>query len=147
MTSRNKSPAPLFVAIEPGGGDANQPIARISWAGETSDGAAVAGVAEHGDVNAVAIDDAVRDVVAMVPGGVIFVGDALFDAPRLADRAGAETPIWRDWLLALAPFGQARNLAAILEVAEARADPMNPASRLCEAWREARRRAQVTRRS
>jgi len=122
---------PLFVVLEPGGADALMPIARISWAGETA-----AGVAEGA-----AVDDAVRDLAAMAPGDVIYLGDALFDAPRLDDRLAAGAHIWRDWLLALAPFGQARNLAAILAVAETRADPMNPASRLLEAWREAGRRA------
>ncbi len=48
----------------------------------------------------------------------------------------------RDWLMALAPFRQARHLAAMLEAADARADPDNPASRLYETWREAQARAE-----
>ena len=56
---------------------------------------------------------------------------------RAPSRPGTgEPPEGRDWLMAIAPFGQARHLAAMLEAGGARADPRNPASRLLETWRD-----------
>ncbi|MCG8441658.1 MAG: hypothetical protein MI723_07615, partial [Caulobacterales bacterium] len=59
--------------------------------------------------------------------------------------AMSPAPDVRDWMLALAPFGQARNLAAITMAAAARAprytEPEAAARHMLEVWRETRRRA------
>lgn len=121
---------PLFIVVEPSEAGADQPARRVSWAGPGTAGA----------VDAAEARVALEDPIARASGAV-FVGDHLFDPPRLAALGVPQTDGLRDWLLALAPFGQARNLAAILDAAEARADPLIPATRLLEAWREAKRRA------
>jgi hypothetical protein len=129
--------SPLFVAIEPSGAAAREPARRIAWACEG--GAGVASARE--------LKWAATEIVALARAHPLHLADPLFDAPRLSAvfaAAGLAAPQdGRDWLLALAPHGQARNLAAILEAADARADPGNPAARLFEAWREAADRAQA----
>jgi hypothetical protein len=129
------SPSPLFVVIEPAGAEAQSPARRIGWACEGD-----AGVADKDD-----FAGAARAIASLAEAHPLHLADPLFDASRLAAafaEAGlAAPPEGRDWLLALAPFGQARNLAAILEAAGSRADAGNPASRLLEAWREVRNRA------
>jgi hypothetical protein len=132
-------PSPLFVVIEPGGAHARGRPTLVAWASETD-----AGVARgRGLAKAAA---RIAEAAAAHP---LFLADPLFDEPRLeslfADAGLGGPPPGRDWLLALAPFGQARNWAAILEAAEARSDPQNPAERLLEAWREAKARCGKTR--
>lgn len=128
--------SPLFVVIEPTGAHAREPTLRVSWACEAEIGSA------HGDD----LQNAGQRIAALSKTHALHLADPLFDEPRLAaifaDAGLAPPPEARDWLLALAPFRQARNLAAIMEVAAERAPPDNPAAQLFEAWREARVRAQ-----
>lgn len=124
--------SPLFVAVEPTGAAARSPATRIVWACDADAG--TAGPAE-----------AARRIAALTERHPLHLADPLFDAPRLAaayaDAKLGSPPKGADWLLALAPFGQARNLAALLEAAAERAAPDNPAERLLEAWRGAREHA------
>jgi hypothetical protein len=128
-------PSPLFVVIEPSGAAAREPARRVAWA--CAGGAGVA--------DAQGFAEAARAIAELARTHPLHLADPLFDAPRLAalfaDAGLAPSPEGKDWLLALAPFGQARNLAGILDAAGERADPGNPAARLFEAWREAEARA------
>jgi hypothetical protein len=146
------TPSPLFIVIEPTGAQAREPAARVAWACEREAGVAEAGVAEAGvaETGVAETGDlarAARRIAALADEHPPFLADPLFDAPRLAalfaDAGLGAPPEARDWLLALAPFGQAKSFAAILEAATTRADPDNPATRLLEAWREAAVRAQT----
>jgi hypothetical protein len=132
-------PSPLFVVIEPSGAAALERVRKISWACGSDSGAA-----EGQGLKAAAAR--IAEAAASHP---LHLADPLFDAPRLEAlfaEAGLDAPpAGRDWLLAIAPFGQAKNLAAILETAGARADPGNPAKRLLEAWREAKARSEKRR--
>jgi hypothetical protein len=127
--------SPLFVVIEPTGADAQQPARRIAWACDSGAGTAAR--------PPFAI--AVARIAALAERHPLHLADPLFDAPRLeaafAAAGDSDVPEAQDWLNALASFGQARKLAAILEAAEARAGAANPAARLLEAWREAAARA------
>jgi hypothetical protein len=128
------APRPLFVVVEPSGAAALEPAARVCWACDRD-----AGVAAGSEIAA-----ALERIMALAETHALHLADPLFDAPRLGRllaAAGVQGPSeWRDWLVALAPLGQARRLAAMLEAAEARSDPENPASRLLETWRAARAR-------
>ncbi|MGD2134259.1 MAG: hypothetical protein PVI23_15830 [Maricaulaceae bacterium] len=126
---------PLFIVLEPPANDAGAAVSGLCWACETEAGAA----------RGRSSGEAAETIAALSKTHPPFSLDPLFDAPRLAAFMAAHGQTLgqqpRDWMLALAPFGQARNLAAILEAAEARADG-DPARRLLEAWREAKARAE-----
>ena len=135
MSSPTARP-PLFIALEPSGADALGAPTCVAWAC----------AADAGVVTAAGFAAACRTIAALEETRAVYLRDPLFDAPRL-DRLFAENGLrapsaGRDWLLALAPFGQARNFAAILEAAtESAADPTNPALVLLEAYDEAAARA------
>lgn len=131
--------SPLFVVIEPSGAEALGRARRIAWACE----------GDCGVETGAGLKRAAARIAAAAATRPLFLADPLFDEPRLADLFAAAglgaPPEGRDWLLALAPFGQAKSWAAILDAAGARADPANPAERLLEAWREARARSKKKR--
>jgi hypothetical protein len=126
--------SPLFVVVEPAGAAALEPPTRVAWACERE-----AGVAAAPDLSR-----AVERIAALAGSHGVYLADPLFDEPRLAavfTAAGAEPPEeMQDWLMALAPLGQARQLAAMRAAAAERSDPDNPATLLYEIWTEARRR-------
>lgn len=98
---------PAFEAGDDAGDGAHAPGARFAWAA--------------GDDLGGETDD-VATACAAWAGRTLVLRDPLFEAAWLdaaCAAAGLTPPPTLDWLLALAPFGQARRLAALLEEAEA----------------------------
>lgn len=94
--------------------------------------AAVAGPRDGRDAEAAWADDAglhgptrLADAVTVWAGRPVVLRDPLFEAAWVEDACAARDappPLTLDWLVALAPFGQARGLSALLARAEETVD-------------------------
>lgn len=137
---------PVFLAFDLAGDPSEPWPDAIAWAGE-----AVAGALTVGAPNGDGAQNAAEAITALAKGGTLFARDPLFEACAMARVFAAAhagpAPIISDWMLALAPFRQARNLAAIVAVARDRVrvgpQPAVAAAMMLEAWREAKRRAEA----
>ncbi len=138
---RKARSTPFFASVSAPRLDPDAEADALGWADDAAAGSAA--LSPQAGEAALAAFEAARD------GRPVHLSDPLFESLWLEGlylNAGREAPDMRDWMLALAPFGQARDLAAILRAAAPRAPseegPDARAARMLEAYREAKKRSE-----
>lgn len=135
------SDTPFFAALRTPMGEVDAVASEVAWADGRSAGAAV--------LSDAAGPDALEAFERARRGRAVHLKDPLLESLWLEGlylAAGRDAPDMRDWMLALAPFEQARDLAAILRAAAPRAPAEETAAEarvMAEVWREAKKRSQV----